>query len=887
MYRNQLGRGIIVYAAHHLLASEIEISTKYQSSLWINIKITNNNNIIVGTIYRSPNSDSANNDQLIKLFEEVTKIKHDHILIAGDFNLKQIDWATNTVSGLQSSYQYKVFDAVNDLFLHETIKEPTRLRGSDTPSKLDWILTENPDCVQNICIGPPLGMSDHSLISINYNCITDKDDSDECSSYSYYNGNYNAMRDEFNDINWRDGLERVQTQQAWDLFHNKISGLIERHIPKKKYTSSKRPPWYGREVGNLSNVKRKAWHKYKKNPCDANWSEYTQKRNKLTHKIESLKSAYENKLVLEINQNPKKIWKYISSKTKSKGKISILLDKDGNEKSDDQDKAELLNDHFASVFTREDTSNIPDFEIQAKDVEILDSIVISTEKIKKHLLGLKVSKAPGPDGINGKILRELAIEISPVLRTIYDKSLCEGSLPYQWKEANVIALFKKGSKRSPNNYRPVSLTSICCKILEKMIRDDIVLSLESQGLLHKDQHGFRGGRSCCTQLLEVMEMWTRWIDLGLPWDTIYTDFSKAFDSVPHERLLKKIEAYGIKGNVLAWIRNFLTSRKQRVVLGCKKSDWQDVTSGIPQGSVLGPILFTIFINDMPDIVESSMKLFADDAKIFKAIESFEDISVIQDDIDNLLKWSTIWQLPLNLKKCKCVHYGKNNPCHQFSIGGQCLSEDLTEKDVGVTFDSSLEFRQHIKSMISKANQRVGLIKRSFSHLDIKSVKLLYKSLVRPILEYCSVIWNPIFKTDANEIEKVQARATKLVPSIRNSDYSDRLKALNLTTLAYRRQRTDVLQVYRIIKQIDKIPFDTFFKYSEIEQTRGHSQKLEKPRAATRIRLNSFSHRVINAWNRLPDETVDLEKHDTLNKFKTALEIAWKNHPLKYKYERED
>ena len=334
--------------------------------------------------------------------------------------------------------------------------------------------------------------------------------------------------------------------------------------------------------------------------------------------------------------------------------------------------------------------------------------------------------------------------------------------------------------------------------------------MEDNNLIHKDQHGFRGGRSCCTQLLEVMETWTEWFDQGLPWNTIYTDFSKAFDSVPHERLLKKLKGYGIKGNLLNWIKDFLSNRRQRVSLGGKLSQWKPVTSGIPQGSVLGPILFTIFINDMPEIVSSMMKLFADDAKIFRAIASADDINILQEDINKLLKWSVDWQLPLNVSKCKCMHYGNKNLNHSYTMGDTPLATDSTEKDVGVTFDTSLEFRMHIKTMISKANSRVGLIKRSFSKLNKKSFKLLYKSLVRPILEYCSCIWFPLYKTDAIEIEKVQRRATKLVPCLKNMSYPDRLRELNLTTLAYRRQRTDIIQVFRIINKIDNIPFKTFF-----------------------------------------------------------------------------
>ena len=887
---NKLNRGVLMYTANHIIGTQISPATDFKESIWCKIKITNaDENIIVGTVYRSPSSKGENNDNLVKLLNEISTIPHDHILINGDFNMKQIDWTTRTVRGLPEeiriarnlpvTFKQKLFDTINDLFLSETVKQATRYRGTDKPSNLDWVLTENPDCMSNMNIDAPLGASDHSLIAYNYYCISKKDEADEINNYSFNSGNYEAMREELAETDWK-FLDALDTQQSWNAIHSRLTGLIERHVPKKKYTTSKHPPWYGREIGNLSKDKKKAWKKNSKDPTPQNWSNYTHFRNKLAHSIERKKEEHENKLAADIKVNPKNFWKYVSSKTKSKGKIVELSDPQGTTTTDDLEKAEILNNHFASMFTNEDTTNIPDFKIENENL-LMEEITISVEKLTNHLSGLNAGKASGPDGINGRILKENAHLLAPIFKQLFDKSLQEHTLPYQWKEANVVALFKKGKKKSPNNYRPVSLTAIVCKSMEKMIKDEMMKFLEENGLIHKDQHAFRGGRSCCTQLLEVMEVWTKWFDLGLPWDAIYTDFSKAFDSVPHERLLKKVEAYGIKGNLLGWIKDFLSERKQRVVVGGQMSSWKPVTSGIPQGSVLGPLLFSIFINDMPDLVNSMMKLFADDAKIFKAIESIEDIEMIQEDINKLLQWSLDWQLPLNISKCKCMHYGKKNPNHNYTMGGVPLSEGTSEVDVGVTFDAELEFRTHIKSMISKANSRVGIIKRSFSKLNKKSFKILYKSLVRPILEYCSVIWFPLNDTDANEIEKVQRRATKLVPQLRNDDYPERLRKLDLTTLQYRRERTDVLQVFRIIHQFDKIPFETFFKYSTADVgTRGHEWKLEKPRSTGtgKQRLNSFSHRVIDNWNKLPSGTVSCT---TLNEFKTSLKDAWKNRQIKY------
>ena len=180
------------------------------------------------------------------------------------------------------------------------------------------MLTENPECIQDKSVDSPLGLSDHSMISITYQCNIDKDDSDETKKYSFFNGNYSAMREDFSQIDWVQELDGKNTQDSWDIIHDKITGMIERHVPKKKFTNSKGPPWCGREIGNLSNQKRKYWHKYKRNPCQSTWSEYTEKRNKLTHTIESLKTEYENKIAAESKQNPKKFWKYINSKTRTK-----------------------------------------------------------------------------------------------------------------------------------------------------------------------------------------------------------------------------------------------------------------------------------------------------------------------------------------------------------------------------------------------------------------------------------------------------------------------------------------------------------------------------------------------------------------------------------------
>ena len=412
-------------------------------------------------------------------------------------------------------------------------------------------------------------------------------------------------------------------------------------------------------------------------------------------------------------------------------------------------------------------------------------------------------------------------------------------------------------------------------MMETLVRDELEPYLENQGLFCSSQHGFRKGRSCCTQLLEVIHDWADILENKSQIDIIYLDYRKAFDSVPYERLLVKLQAYGIRGKVLQWIRNFLTAREQRVVINGVASKTAPVTSGIPQGSVLGPILFLIYVNDLPDFVSSKVKLFADDTKLYREIKNPQDKDVLQNDLDNLMKWSRIWQLPFNESKCRVLHLGKNNLNHKYKLINNKneveLIEVTEEKDLGLKFDYQLNFKQHTSECVSKANQRIGLIRRNFQQLDNYTFLLLYKSLVRPLLEYCNTVWHPCHKQDSQELEKVQRRATKLVKNLSDMSYPARLRALNLPSLVYRRKRADMLQMFRIVTEIDKLDKDNIINMDLGERTRGHRFKLCKNRAITREKRNTLGSRAVNDWNTLSDYVVSAEN---LIQFKIRLEKEW-------------
>lgn len=365
---------------------------------------------------------------------------------------------------------------------------------------------------------------------------------------------------------------------------------------------------------------------------------YARLRNQAKWECDKAKKDFEKKLAKEVKDNPKAFYKYASTKMKTRVTVCDLKKQDGNMTTTDKEKAEALNDFFSSVFTQEDLGNIPTFE-ERKFESILEDVEITEDIVRKRLASLKVNKSAGPDGIHPRMLRELADVLAVPVCILFKRSLSESLLPEDWKRSHITPIFKSGERIMTSNYRPVSLTAVLCKVLESILRESIFEHMSQNGLITDCQHGFMKGRSCVTQLLEIMDMWTRVLDQSGNIDVVYLDFRKAFDTVPHERLMKKIEGYGIRGNVLGWLRAFLTDREQRVIVNGEMSDWAPVTSGIPQGSVLGPVMFILYINDMPDVVHSLIRMFADDTKIFREIACKNDCMKLQKDLDTLVEWS--------------------------------------------------------------------------------------------------------------------------------------------------------------------------------------------------------------------------------------------------------
>lgn len=372
-----------------------------------------------------------------------------------------------------------------------------------------------------------------------------------------------------------------------------------------------------------------------------------------------------------------------------------------------------------------------------------------------------------------RILKELSPVICDTLGAIFENSLSTGVLPSDWKTSNISVIYKKGPKQNVENYRPISLTCIACKIMESIIRDNLAQYFTVNKLFSDYQYGFIKGRSATLQLLNILDDWTSALNSGEQVKIIYTDFAKAFDKVPHQRLLTKLRSYGLDCKLISWIADFLCFRTQRVRINDSYSSSAPVKSGIPQGSVLGPLLFVIYINDLPDVCRDlcSLYLFADDAKLYKVIRQHSDLTALITACQAMLEWCDKWCMKLNTDKCKALTLGKSkvsdsNQIATFDIpyNGDILHLEHVSsmKDLGITIDSDLNFKVHIYGKIKLAFSMLAIINRNFFNLDKDTFKLLYKSLVRSHIEYGHSVWNPYRIGIISDLERVQKRATKMV-----------------------------------------------------------------------------------------------------------------------------
>ena len=579
------GRGIAIYihnsVSHRVMKVDCVVS--FEEACLVEFHLDEGDKMVFGCFYRSPTQSERSAENCMSLNSLIKSLsenkKYTHKCFVGDFNFKNIEWPAMSTHMNEESKEMKFINSIQDCFLYQHVTKPTRCRGADRPSTIDLIFTEEENQIGNLIYLPPLGKSDHSVLSFEFIC--EFDEVKQLPKFQYHKADYRSMEAELRDSNWKEDFlanDAADVCELWNNFKTKIHQLRDKFVP----TSSIEGPFW-KQKGSVpinSTVRKmireksrlhKTW--IRSGNADNHRAAYTKVRNKVKQLIRQAKRKFEKDTARKAATSPKCFWSHVRSKLKSKESVAPLyesLDDKSSIKHCDREKANILQRQFSSVFTIEADGELPRFD--SRTTSSIPQINISVETVAKKIISLDNSKACGLDGIHPRQLQELVNHVSGPIAKIINRSLKDGKLPKDWKTAVISPIFKKGDKNVAANYRPISLTSIICKIMESFVKEAIISHLTDHNLISDKQFGFMNGRSTTSQLLNFVDKCADVMAGKGAIDTIYFDFAKAFDTVPFRRLKKKLNGYGINGQIGNWIDDFLTNRSQLVRVNGSRSD---------------------------------------------------------------------------------------------------------------------------------------------------------------------------------------------------------------------------------------------------------------------------------------------------------------------------
>ena len=802
--------GVAVYVREELVG-EIRLlnSNSNDEVEWVTLYFEKKK-VVFSCVYRPPTCGTPKFDEYIgQLNDNIETLGQPvpTIAICGDFNFPIIDWSDGGSMRGGAEYTrtqaHNLMEWANDFFLEQKVLVNTRVNNI-----LDLLFTNNGELFTEIDVRDTV-LSDHRLIiagtildwQLDSGEIVREPVVGESTKLSDLNFNHDSIdwtriNDKLSAVRWESGGAAAGVNELYESLCSHILQICCDEVPLKRRKTIKGIPrdrkLYMRKITNLRKKMKKVTTQQAKNHCITQMT-VLEDKIRLSHLEE--RQREEQRAVECIRENPKYFYTYARSKSALRVKIGPLK-KNGVLYGDPKDIAEILSDQYQSAFSSPATNlsiaSIPD--------DGLSDVEFGEEDVVESIKNLSATSAAGPDDIPAVLFKKCPALITPITG-MWKKSLDSGEIPEGLKLGMITPIYKEGTRGDAKNYRPVALTSHLIKVFERVLTRKISEYLCDRDLFNDGQHGFRKNRSCLSQLLEHQQHILDVLENGNVADVVYLDFAKAFDKVDHGILLNKMRTLGFGGKLLAWVAKFLMRRKQCVVVEGVRSECSSVISGVPQGTVLGPLLFIIHIGDIDREIRSSVaRSFADDTRITMSIKVPDDSLLLQEDLERVYDWAERNNMFFNGDKFKHMSYGCHpaGPSSYTTKNGSEIEKCSSLRDLGVIMESSAEFSDQIRQVALKGRQTAGWILRVFSTRDPSPLMVLYKSLVLPLLEYCSVLWSPRTVGLIRDIEGVQRSFTWRLSDMQNLSYWERLERLNLYSLERRRDRYCAIYIWKIL-----------------------------------------------------------------------------------------
>ena len=841
----------------------------------VTAEISCNTTVTLCVIYIPPNSDSSYHHYMLTYLSTIAS--KPHTLILGDFNYPDINWYS--LVG-QSNVSNAFCDFVYKYNLSQLVKFPTHIKGNT----LDLVLTTSPHLVSNPShcdLSSYNGLnSDHFLLSfalhISNTISRPKANGSKFVPKHSYKMDYEGLTTYLFDYDFSFFYEGDDIETLWLSLKEIVLHSMSRFSSRSRPTHTKGPAWFNSDIRHSLNKLHSLRKRFKRPNLPSTCNKLSVAEASLQSKMLDARSKYESTLVSDFAcSKNSKIYSYIKSFSKHMD-LPPTVFLESAQAATPAGKAALFNDFFHSVFnTKSPLPSITNLHLPDK---LLCSITFTDLETYEALSSIDSSKASGVDGIPSKVWKCTAIALYKPVHHLFSLCLKKSYIPREWRTHQITPILKRnGDKTSVTSYRPISLLSCISKVLEKLIFDKTSDFLVSN-IVSSSQFGFVRKRSTLQQLLTFMSSVIHAFDNKTQVDVNYLDIKKAFDSVSHSELLARLWSAGLVGSAWKFFKAYLNDRQQFVSIQGHSSKLLPVTSGVPQGSILGPMLFIIYINNLPDILEfATCLLFADDTKLLRNISSITNSTQLQNDINHLLTWSLMSHLTFNLSKTLMLRFPNRstNIDATYFMDSSPIQVVESCKDLGVIVSSDLSWSLQQNSVISKAYRQLGLIRRTFSKfVSVREKKLLYLSLVRSQLTYCSQLWRPQFIKDIAALEKVQRRATKYILNDYTSDYKQRLITLGMLPLMHYYEYLDISFLATCLKEPNSsFPILDYITFSSSNTRSRTFAKLVPNKVKSNVSRHFYFNRVTRLWNLLPPIDLDLPLASIKRKLK---EVLWEH-----------